>query len=283
MRVPIASVIIPTLNSQKTLQKQIISILNQDTSPFDFEVIIADNGSFDGTKELVANFANNDDRIKYVDASSKKGVSFARNAGVSVASGSLIIFCDADDVVKKGWLNAYINAFLERPGQTYGGQLARFRGNQFISTSGLNSTLWDLAFPSGANCAVDKSTFEKLGQFDESWEWGGEDANFFWNAQLHGVELIFVKDAWVVYQLRESIKSTIKQQFLYGLSGSRLYAKYKNKGMPAEKITKICRSMAIQILGLFRLNKHKRMFHMGRVAFQVGKSVGSYRYKVKYF
>lgn len=280
---PLASVIIPTLNSRELLQKQIISVLNQDTTPYEFEVIIADNGSTDGTEELVAYFAKSDYRIRYIDASSKKGVSFARNKGVSVSSGSLIVFCDADDVVQENWLKAYIDTFIDRPGQTYGGQLSRYIGDQFVSKSGLNTTLWELAFPSGANCAIDKSTFEKLGQFDESWEWGGEDANFFWNAQLQGVELIFVKDAWIFYQMRASIKSTVKQQFLYGLASSRLYAKFKESGMHSEKKIQILRTTVVNSIGVFHLNWQKRMFYLGRVAFQIGKIYGSYRYKVKYF
>lgn len=86
------SVIIPTYNRKKHLVYAIESVLGQTLN--DLELIVVDDGSTDGTCSVVESY--NDFRIKYVRIP-HKGVSFARNTGVSLAEGEYIAFLDSDD------------------------------------------------------------------------------------------------------------------------------------------------------------------------------------------
>lgn len=89
----IVSVIIATYNRKDLLCEAIQSVLSQ---PYpDFELIIVDDGSSDGTQTMVAGF--NDSRIKYI-YQSNQGRSHARNAGIRLAKGKYIAFLDSDDV-----------------------------------------------------------------------------------------------------------------------------------------------------------------------------------------
>lgn len=90
---PRFSVIIPLYNKAPYVRKTVESVLGQTFG--DYELIIVDNGSNDGSHEIVAAFT--DHRIKIVRLEENVGVSNARNKGVSLASAPHITFLDADD------------------------------------------------------------------------------------------------------------------------------------------------------------------------------------------
>jgi len=89
---PIVSVIIPTFNRKHLLSRSIGSVFNQSVS--DYEIIVVDDGSFDGTDELSI---LRDKRINYFKLPNRFGVSYARNFGVREANGEWLAFLDSDD------------------------------------------------------------------------------------------------------------------------------------------------------------------------------------------
>lgn len=88
------SVILPTYNRAKIIQKSIESVLNQTVK--DIELIIVDDGSNDNTKEVISEIK--DSRIKYILLEKNGGVSNARNIGMQNATGEWIAFEDSDDI-----------------------------------------------------------------------------------------------------------------------------------------------------------------------------------------
>ncbi len=87
----IVSVIIPTFNRAHVLARAIDSVLAQTYSPI--EIIVVDDGSFDGTKELLDRYKG---KIQIL-TQSNKGVSAARNLGIRKSCGPLIALLDSDD------------------------------------------------------------------------------------------------------------------------------------------------------------------------------------------
>lgn len=92
------SVIVPVFNSEKYLQKCIESLLNQSLS--ELEIIIIDDASSDGSKEILKKYLT-DKRIKVVSKPVNEGVSAARNDGINIATREYIGFVDSDDYVAK--------------------------------------------------------------------------------------------------------------------------------------------------------------------------------------
>ena len=90
---PRFSVIIPLYNKAPYVGKTVESVLSQTFG--DYELIIVDNGSNDGSHEIVAAFT--DHRITIVRLEENVGVSNARNKGVAMASAPIVTFLDADD------------------------------------------------------------------------------------------------------------------------------------------------------------------------------------------
>lgn len=91
MPMPLVTVIIPTYNRLKFLAEAVDSVLNQTFK--DFELLIIDDGSTDGTHERFSNAAP---PIRYIHQP-HTGVSAARNRGIKEAEGSFIAFLDSDD------------------------------------------------------------------------------------------------------------------------------------------------------------------------------------------
>lgn len=90
---PHFSVIIPLYNKAPYVRKTVESVLCQTFT--DWELIIIDNGSTDGSNEVVAEFT--DSRIQIVQLAENVGVSNARNKGVELSTAPYITFLDADD------------------------------------------------------------------------------------------------------------------------------------------------------------------------------------------
>jgi hypothetical protein len=109
---PLVSVIIPVHNRATVLSDTLTSIRQQTYQ--NFEIIVVDDGSSDGSHAMAQKFADEDRRIKVL-RQPNGGVSVARNTAIAHASGELIAFLDADDVWLPGKLAAQINLVKLEP------------------------------------------------------------------------------------------------------------------------------------------------------------------------
>lgn len=102
---PLVSVVLPYYNAEKTLSDAITSVLNQT---FDnFELILVNNNSKDGSLTIANNFAKRDSRVILL-SEQKQGVAHAANLGNSLARGQFIARMDADDISLPNRLTAQV-------------------------------------------------------------------------------------------------------------------------------------------------------------------------------
>lgn len=94
------SVIVPVYNAEKYLNKCIESVLAQ-TYP-DWELILVDDGSKDGSADIIDGYAASDTRIKAIHQENA-GPGMARNRGIEEATGDMIVFLDSDDYIEKDY------------------------------------------------------------------------------------------------------------------------------------------------------------------------------------
>jgi glycosyltransferase involved in cell wall biosynthesis len=97
------SIIIPVFNTEKYLEKAILSIVDQ-TLP-DIEIIIINDGSTDNSLQIIGRIAESDERIKFFNQENK-GQAVARNVGLGKAIGEYIYFMDSDDYLEPEALSA---------------------------------------------------------------------------------------------------------------------------------------------------------------------------------
>ncbi|MGV0110478.1 glycosyltransferase family 2 protein [Arthrobacter sp. CP30] len=96
---PDVSVIIPVFNVKDYLEECVRSILDQDLQDTTLEVIAVDDGSTDGSGEILDRLAASDPRLVVIHQANSGWPGQPRNRGIEVANGRYLFFCDADDLV----------------------------------------------------------------------------------------------------------------------------------------------------------------------------------------
>jgi glycosyltransferase involved in cell wall biosynthesis len=109
MECALISCVVPVFNGERYLAETLKSIFAQSWRPL--EVIVVDDGSTDGTPEIVASHGAS---VRYLKQSNS-GAAAARNLGVRAASGEFIAFLDADDLWHSEKLARQIDVFQQRP------------------------------------------------------------------------------------------------------------------------------------------------------------------------
>lgn len=110
MKGDLVSIITPTYNSKKYIDKTLNSILDQEYH--NWELIIVDDNSSDGTIEYI-NEKYKDDRIITIALSVNSGAAVTRNTGINIAKGRFIAFIDSDDMWQKNKLSNQINFMIK--------------------------------------------------------------------------------------------------------------------------------------------------------------------------
>ncbi len=129
MKQPLLTVVMPAYNTEKYIKEAIDSVLNQTFQ--NFELLIINDGSTDGTTEVVKKF--NDKRIRLIELSKNKGIAHCRNLGLKEAKGEYLAWIDSDDINLPTRFEKQIN-FLEE-NQDFGGcgtWLSRFKGDKTL-------------------------------------------------------------------------------------------------------------------------------------------------------
>lgn len=98
------SFIVPVYNTEKYLTECLDSLLDQDIPKEDYEIICINDGSTDGSLEILRSYKNAQPNIRIVDQKNA-GLSAARNAGLSIAHGEYIWFVDSDDLIQEASLS----------------------------------------------------------------------------------------------------------------------------------------------------------------------------------
>jgi glycosyltransferase involved in cell wall biosynthesis len=280
------SVVVPVLNAAETLPAQLEALSGQ-TYAGKWEVIVADNGSTDGTPDLARTWADRIPELSVVDASDRKGQAHARNGGAAAARGDFIAFCDADDVATPGWLEALAEA--ARSCDVVGGTLEHQSLNSpsvrsWRSAQPREQTPKDEAFlpwAESANLGVWASVFRELGGFNEGYP-ASEDVEFSWRAQLASYRFEFAPGAVVKYRHRTALSQLARQHYAYGVNSAKLYHDFRSRGMPrspARRALRVWGRVLVRLI-LDLPSRERRGILLRKAAYRWGRLRGSIQYRV---
>lgn len=278
---PIVSVIIPALDEQEHIGDQLEALSRCVFEPW-WEVIIADNGSKDDTVRIARSWQSQFPDLQVIDASARRGCGAAKNLGAAAASGEILAFCDADDIVEPGWLAALYDAcsqadivggssriFVAADGPGYG------RDDGFQQR--LQTLLGFLPFADGCNFAIRRTVFERLGGFDETITYA-ENVDLSWRGQLAGNTLGFATNARVHKRERADTGALVKQFYRYGKSDVLLYERFRQDGIDRQTLRTAIRAWAALTLRMpFAAMGRRRRSWIVTAAKHAGRLVGSFQ------
>jgi len=136
---PLISVVIPVYNRSDVVLESLESVKSQTYS--NWECVIIDDGSEDGTQEVIKSFIKEDFRFKFfLRESEPKGASACRNIGLKIAVGQYIIFLDSDDLLAKDCLEKRLKMAIANPEKNFW----VFRTAQFNNKVGDSLTTWNV-------------------------------------------------------------------------------------------------------------------------------------------
>jgi GT2 family glycosyltransferase len=247
------TVVLTTCAMPQHAIRAVASILGCERAPL--EVVVVENrpaGS--ATAGLLAERFAGDARVRCV-TEPRRGLSYARNRGLSVARGEIVAFTDDDVVVDEGWIGAIVAAFVRHPHaacvtgpiaaleltteeQRTFEQFTRFdKGLERQVYAAARPPVGDPLFPyapgrfgSGANIALRTGFARAIGGFDVrlgagTRARGGEDLDLFIRVLRTGVELVYEPDALLRHEHRSSRGELRRHAFDYGVGLSAMLTK----------------------------------------------------------
>jgi glycosyltransferase involved in cell wall biosynthesis len=236
------SVVVPVKNNMATVAGQLRALAAQDFDG-EYEVIISDNGSTDGTREFLDEVERAGDMsLCWIDSSQRAGECHARNRGIEAAKYEFIACCDADDEVSVGWLSALSEAAMTA--DVIGGSLDKSSLNDRTVSSWRPAPDVDrlvvcgnfLPYAQGCNMGFWKAAWEAIGGYDDALVAGGGDIEFCWHAQTSGLVLGYAPRAVVAYRFRTSLSESWKQVTNYGRGQAKVVAQYRHLGASRQPV-----------------------------------------------
>jgi GT2 family glycosyltransferase len=234
---PFVSVVVPTWNRASLLGDCLASLRSQSYPLDRFEILVVDDGSTDGTADLVRAL---DDgrapRVRFLEQS-HGGPNAARNAGIAAAQGDPICLVDDDVEAPAPWLEALVEGALRHPEAGCLGGPVRLR---FEATPPriceMESWIWEAALDYGpseraveqvnsTNMAVRRSAIEAVGPFDAALPIYGDETEWEVRLRRRGVPIVYLPAAWLWHRRTAADlrwRTMIRRRFRQG----RAYVSY---------------------------------------------------------
>ena len=215
---PLVSIIIPNWNGRHHLEACLSSLRNQTFT--DFEVILVDNDSSDGSQEFVL---ENFPEVRLVELESNQGFTGGCNAGFEVALGAFIVLLNNDTEADSNWLSSLVDAFgRNSDAGILASRIMLFdRRDHFhsagdcYSIDGIpgNRGVWqedrdqsseeeEVFSACGAAAAYRRSMSDEIGFLDDDFYFSCEDVDMGWRAHLAGWRVIYVPSAVIYHKLK---------------------------------------------------------------------------------
>ena len=224
------SVVIPVRDGAEVLHRQLDALAAQ-TYAGSWEVVIADNGSTDGSAEVAMRWGDRLPGLRVVDASARRGVGPARNRGCEASTAEAVLFCDADDEAAPEWLASMVAALADHP--IVGGpcRILDPDGHVVPEADKLGLTLGLIPFPVGANFGAWHEVFDEVGGFEADHpEAQAEDAEFCLRAWELGHAAGFAPNALMTKSRRPDVRSTYRQWKGYGAGAMFNVLRFRDRG-----------------------------------------------------
>ena len=219
------SIIVPTYNRKASLKSTLASLADIDYPDNRCEVVVIDDGSTDGTEEMIKSIKKNYPFPIAYSKQEKKGIPSARNSGIADAKGNILVFTDDDCTFDKNWLKHVVKHFdapkvgavgvpdMNPKEDSFFARCVDYTINSLVGAGGVrrkNGMRIARYYPRAFGMAIPKAVIEKVGGFDESL-FAGEDIELSYKIRKAGYLLKYEPRAIVWHKRRNTLSGFSKQ------------------------------------------------------------------------
>ncbi len=219
---PMISIVAVNLNGKKWVGPLFKSILESNYPREKLEIIFVDNGSKDGSTQLVKSMFINDSRLKIIQNRKNLGWSPANNQGMKIATGDLIVCISNDMVVDANWLKEIAKAMstdnkigiIQCNSISMWDRKSSDSGMNFLDRFGYaysyapTNENFEVFYAEGMAFGIRKEVIKEIGVLDEYFFMEYDDMDYSWRARLAGYKVIFVTKAKVYHARGGTVGST---------------------------------------------------------------------------
>ncbi len=199
MSPPLVTVQLCTYNRRALLGRVMQALFEQDLSPSDYEIVLVDDGSTDGTYDDVIAGLRPSCALTVV-RQRNAGLAAGRNAGIARARGEVIMFMDDDVLATPGLLSAHLRCHRAHPRAICRGGVINVSSFEDLPPARYSWRNYSGAYFWTTNVSVPLALLKEAGAFDESFrEYGWEDLDVGLRLRNMGVPSILAKDALVYH------------------------------------------------------------------------------------
>lgn len=221
-RKPLVSVVVAAHNAAHQLPSLFDALRAQTLPQSDYEVIVVDDGSDDGTGEIVETSG----AARLVRSPANLGLPRARNLGIRSARGDLIALTDADTVPDAGWLETGVSRMRETGADILGGGVSIALGDRPSIAALVDAMNWlnprrcvEAGFALGANVWTRRETIERWGLFsEEGTRFMHDDAEWGKRATRGGARLEYAPEVHVTHPSRSRMRQVSTKAYRSGLA-----------------------------------------------------------------
>src|SRR5262245_1629380 len=256
---PKVSVVIPVYNAEATLE-ECLAKLGRSTFE-DFEVVVVDDGSTDGSRGIMARFP-----VRVVPTSGRVGPAAARNLGAQVATGEILFFIDSDVMVRPDTLAILVGGFARTGLDGFCGvQAAEMRYRDLVSQYKNLWMRWTYLRQTGdvplfytTAAAIRRDSFLRVGGFDVGYATPNvEDTAFGQKLRRLGVRVRIHPEVEVEHVKQYSLRGMLRTDFMRAVSLTRLKLRHpedlgdNNTSVPASYMASVpLAGLTVLALGL---------------------------------
>ena len=250
------SVVLPTYNRKETLEVLLPLLEHQSFTLDQFEVIVSDDGSTDGTQEFLSQYAKNTaNKIKIVLAEKNGGPAKARNSALQVASGEVIVIIGDDIEIDHNFVQQHFDWHCQHSNEgdavlgfvTWPEAIKPSNFMRWLNSGGRHFFFRYADFRSGhpidcqnfytCNISIKRSLLFQTTLFDESFPYAShEDLELGERLRLKGMNLYFEKSICGYHHHFLHIEGIAKRVYLMGYSAKIFWEKVPDRSSFSKKI-----------------------------------------------